>query len=74
MSEREPGEKISFLQIVLTTIAAAFGVQSSKNHERDFKQRSIVPYVVAGVVFTVVFVLAVAFAVKMVLNSAGATG
>lgn len=37
-----------------------FGVQSHANYERDFKQQSVVPYVVVGVVFVVVFVIGLA--------------
>ena len=62
-SEKAPG----FFDIVLSTVAAAFGVQSKRNYQRDFHSGNIWTYVVAGIVFTVVFVLAVAGLVSMVL-------
>lgn len=64
-------QRPGFFQIVLSTLAAAFGVQSSKNRERDFKGGSIVPYVLAGVIFTVAFVVVVVLVVRLVLANAG---
>lgn len=69
-SDNHP-RKPTFLQIVTSTIAAAFGVQSNKNRERDFKHGNITTYIVAGVTFTVLFVLAVVLVVQAVLNSSG---
>ena len=60
--------KPSIVSIVLSTFAAAFGVQSSKNHERDFQHSSFVPYIIAGIIFTVAFMLTLIFVVKMVLT------
>ena len=56
-----------FFAIVLSTLAAAIGVQSSKNRERDFAQGSPLPFIVAGVIFTVLFILAVVTVVSLVL-------
>jgi hypothetical protein len=66
-SPRKPG----FLHIVMSTLAAAFGVQSNKNRERDFLSGNIYTYIIAGVVFTVTFVVAVILVVRLVLKSAG---
>lgn len=68
MSEKKP----SFWQVVLSAMAAAFGVQSSKAHKRDANQRSVLPYVVAGLIFTTLFVTTVILIVKVVLSTAGA--
>jgi len=65
-------ETLSFFQIVGSTLAAAFGVQSSRNRERDFSKGRVSHFIVAGIAFTVVFVLAVIFVVRLVLASAGA--
>ena len=48
----EKDKKPSFGQVVLSTLAAAIGVQSDKNRERDFKGGSIKTYIAAGVIFT----------------------
>lgn len=63
--------KLSFWQIVKSTLGAAFGVQSSKTYERDAGQRSIAPYVAAGIIFTVIFIITVVTVVKIVLKASG---
>jgi hypothetical protein len=60
-------DKIPFWRVVLSVIQASFGVQSRENRERDFKQGTWLPYVAAALLFTTVFVLALAFIVKLVL-------
>lgn len=70
MAEEEP-KKPNFLTIMLSTFAAAFGVQSKKNQERDFKSGNIYHYIIAGVLFTAVFILVVVNVVKAVLKANG---
>lgn len=62
-----PGTKPGFFSIVRSTLAAAIGVQSSKNRERDFAQGSPLPYIAAGIIFTVLFILTVVTVVHLVL-------
>lgn len=57
--------------VVLSTLAAAIGVQSRQNQERDFQAGNIYHYVVAGVVFTVIFVATIAAIVQAVLKNSG---
>lgn len=64
---RQPG----FLQVVLSTLAAAIGVQSNKNRERDFRSGSIKAYVAAGIIFTTLFVLTLVLVVRTVLERMG---
>lgn len=61
--DRKPG----FWSIVLSTLAAAIGVQSQKNRERDFAQGRPLAFIVAGVAFTVLFILTVVTVVNLVL-------
>lgn len=63
--------KPRFWKVVLSTLAAAFGVQSRKNHEDDFKHGSIAAYILAGIIFTVLFVFAVIWVVGAVLANSG---
>ncbi|MCB1693846.1 MAG: TIGR01244 family phosphatase [Pseudomonadales bacterium] len=49
-------EPLNFLQIVGSTLAAAIGVQSRKKMERDLTRGELVQFVIAGVIFTVLFV------------------
>ena len=60
-------KKVRFWSVALSVVAAAFGVQSKTNHSRDFQQRSIWPFIVGGVVFTVLFVVTLIVIVKIVL-------
>jgi len=57
----------SFLQVMLSVVAAAFGVQTGKNYERDFTTGSPLPYIIGGIVFTVLFVLTIVGVVSLVL-------
>lgn len=65
VSDKAPG----FFDIVLSTVAAAFGVQSKRNYQRDFKNGNIWVFIAAGVIFTVLFVAVVAAIVTTVLSA-----
>ncbi|MFS1525915.1 DUF2970 domain-containing protein [Microbulbifer sp. 2304DJ12-6] len=70
-NKNKEAEKPGFGQIMLSTLAAAIGVQSNKNRERDFQSGSIMHYLVAGIIFTALFVLILAWIVKGVLSNMG---
>lgn len=59
--------KPGFAAIVLSTLAAAFGVQTDKNRQRDFQQGNIYSFIAAGIIFTGLFVLATVLLVQLVL-------
>ena len=58
--------RVSTLSIL---IAAAFGVQSSKNRERDFSRGKPIHFIILGVGFTAVFVLVMIAVVRLILSS-----
>jgi len=60
---REPG----FWQVVMSVLAAALGVQNSKNRERDFTNGNPLVFIAAGLIFTVLFVLMLIGVVNLVL-------
>ncbi len=60
------------LDVVSSVMAAGLGVQNSKNRERDFKQGRLGVFVVAGIIFTLLFIGAVALVVRLVLSGAAA--
>jgi hypothetical protein len=66
-ASRSPGWK----QTIGSVLAAAFGVQSGKNRQRDFSRGRARNFIIGGVVFTVLFVLTIMVVVKLVLRSAG---
>jgi hypothetical protein len=68
----EDKENLSFWQIVGSTLAAAFGVQSSKNRARDFEKGKPIHFIIAGVVFTLIFIALVVLVVSLVLPEAAA--
>ncbi len=58
-------------RVFTSVLASVFGVQSSRNRERDFAQGRPWIYVVVGAVVAAAFVLTVWFVVQMVIKSAG---
>lgn len=72
-SGSEDGDKgkLSPWQVVTSVFAAGFGVQSSRNRERDFKQGRFGIFVAAGIVFTLLFIGTVFLVVQLVLKNAG---
>lgn len=57
------------LKQVLRAVAGAFiGVQSEKQRQHDFNSNSPIPYIVAGIITTLLFVAILLITVKLVLN------
>ena len=70
--ENNTDKKLPLRHVFVSVLAAAIGVQSKKNQEKDFSAKgSIVTYIVAGIIFTVVFVVTVIAVVKGVLTHTG---
>ena len=78
MSMRETSEKDktptaedthepSFWEVVMSVLAAALGVQSSKNRERDFTRGKPLVFIAAGLIFTILFVLTLISIVNLIL-------
>jgi hypothetical protein len=55
-------------QIAASTLAAAFGVQSKANKDRDFQEGNPVHFIIAGIVFTALFVITLIVVVNLVLS------
>jgi len=64
-----PRKGVSSLQVAQSVAAAAFGVQSSKNRERDFKEGRASQFIIAGIIFTALFVGTMLLIVRTVLSS-----
>lgn len=71
ISNENPEARRSLVSLFGSIAAAAMGVQSTKNRERDFTSGSPMRFVVAGLIGTVLFVLTMFLVVKLVLRSAG---
>ncbi len=68
-SSPTPIKKPGIGQIIVSTLAAAFGVQSNKNRERDFAGGNIYSYIIAGLVFTALFVGGLILLVNFLLRN-----
>jgi hypothetical protein len=57
----------SIIQAIKSVLAAFIGVQSDKNRQADFEHGSLKNFIIAGLIFTALFVAAVIFVVSRVL-------
>jgi hypothetical protein len=69
-NQDEP-KKITPTSFMSSIFAAAFGVQSNKNRERDFEHGKFHHFIIGGIVFAVLFILLVIGVVKIVMHNAG---
>jgi len=60
--------KPSFIQVIKSVFAAFIGVQSDANRQQDFSQWSLLPYIIAGIVFVLVFIGGIMLVVSLVLG------
>jgi hypothetical protein len=60
--------KPTITEVIKSVLAAAIGVQSDENRLKDFEQGSLSTYIIAGVVFTALFVSCLVFLVSTVLG------
>ena len=65
-----PPKPPTFWQMLHSVMAAAFGVQSSKNRSRDFSHGKPVHFVLMGIIFTAMFALGLMGIVQLVLHFA----
>ncbi len=57
----------TIIEVAFSVIAAAFGVQNSKNRERDFTTGNPLVFIAAGLIFTILFVLTIVGIVNLVI-------
>ena len=67
-SEIEKPRGPGVLKIIQSILAGAFGVQSNKNRQEDFSSHSPAPYIIAGLIFTGLFVGGLISVVNLVLS------
>ena len=70
-SAGDPQEKIGLFAVVMSVMAAMFGVRGSRAHERDFAKGRPAVYILVGLVFTVLFVGLLVGVVVLVLKFSG---
>jgi len=69
-SETKTRKKQPFWRMMISVLQASFGVQSSANRERDFEHGSITGFIVAALVFTLIFIMSLVLLVRWVLSGA----
>ena len=69
VDDEKPERGLGLLQLVSSVFAAGLGVQSSKNRERDFRQGRAGTFILAGLIFTALFIGTVYAVVNLVLSS-----
>ena len=76
MTDERPKKEneTSMVQAAASAAAAMFGVQSSKNREKDFQAKSPAKFIFMGAVMTCVFVTFVLIAVRCSMQQAGLAG
>ncbi|HHO59440.1 MAG TPA: DUF2970 domain-containing protein [Thiotrichales bacterium] len=73
VSAKKEAGGITLFTFMGSLLAGWFGVQTKANRERDFEHGKFHHFIIGGIVFAVLFVLAVIGLVKVVLHFAMAT-
>jgi len=69
--EADEEVRISFPQLLKSTLSAFIGVQSNANRERDFKHGKISHFIGIGLLFGLIFVLSIIGVVQVVMHLNG---
>ena len=68
VENNDPGpNKPTFFQILMSVVSAAIGVQKSEILRRDFQSTSPLPFIIAGLLFTVFFIASILGIVFLIL-------
>jgi len=51
-----PEHKPNLIQVIKAVLGAMVGVQSERQRQRDFSATSPLPFIIAGIIFTLLFV------------------
>lgn len=60
---------MEFLNAIKSVMAAMIGVQKADNLREDFSKKTAMPFIVAGIIMTVLFVLSVYGLVQLILSN-----
>lgn len=64
MSEEKQNKKPGVISVFASALAAFVGVQNNENLERDFKQSSIIPYLIVGAILAAGFIVGLVMIAK----------
>ena len=68
-TEHSEDDKLTFWQVLTSTLAGALGVQSKANRERDFDKGKGWQFIAMGIGFTVTFVVTIVIIVQAILTT-----
>ncbi|HHL19175.1 MAG TPA: DUF2970 domain-containing protein [Thiothrix sp.] len=57
------------LRIIKSVLSAMIGVQKKQNLENDFSKSSATPFIIAGIVMTLVFIVSIWLVVQLALKT-----
>jgi hypothetical protein len=68
-AEEAPGKEcdLSLWQVMCSVFAAGFGVQSKENKVRDFTRGKPLQFILAGLIFTIAFLVALIAVVNLIV-------
>lgn len=67
---KQPHRPPGALDVVLSVLSSFFGVQNSRNQQRDFQQGQPIHFIIVGVGLTLLLILGIWLAVKFALRAA----
>jgi len=62
-------EAVSLINVIQSVLWAMLGVQSTRNHKRDFTKGKASHYIIIGIIMTTAFVVLLLAAVQLTVNS-----
>lgn len=64
---KDTEKPLTFLEVMLSIFASAFGVQTSENRKRDFARGNPIHFIISGVLFTAIFIVLMVVIVNTVI-------
>ena len=64
----EESKPLTFLEVLVSVLAAAIGVQSKTNRQRDFSRGNVMHFILIGILVMGSFVAAIVGVVQLVLS------
>ncbi len=60
---------MQFLRVIKSVMSAMIGVQNKKNLEKDFSKSSAMPFIIAGILMTLLFIATIWVVVQFALKA-----
>lgn len=69
--DKQEMKQVTAFTVLGSVFRAWFGVQTEENRKRDFNSNNPAPFIMAGIIFAVVMIIAVIVAVNFALSGTG---